>query len=309
MDPLAQQIALFLRYLEGERRSSEKTRESYGRALDELRDWMREQGLPLDATRTSVFILRGFLQSRFESNSSATLARKIATLRSFYRFLVRRKIAKHNPASVLKTPKVKRTLPRFLSVDDAFRVVDAPAADAHRDERLALRDAALLELLYGSGLRVSEAVGLRIGDVDRPARSLRVRGKGNKERVVPFGEPAAQALDAYLAVRERLRTEARAPHPDALFRGRFGSKLTARAMQNVVHRYGALGTGHGDLHPHALRHTCATHLLDAGADLRSIQELLGHSSLSTTQRYTHVSVDRLMEVYDRAHPMAHDEDE
>lgn len=308
VNALAQQIELFERYLEGERRASAATRETYRRTLRQLHDWLRDQDLPLDATQVSTVALRGFLQSCFERNASATLARKIATLRSFYRFLVRRKYAKDNPASVLKSPRVKRTLPRFLSVDDAFRVVEAPSCDADRDERLKARDTAILELLYGGGLRVSEVAGLRVGDVDLNARRVRVLGKGGKERIVPFGEPAARALETYLAVRGQLRTKARTAHPDALFVGLRGTELGARALQNVVQRYGALGTGRGDLHPHALRHTCATHLLDAGADLRSIQEFLGHASLSTTQRYTHLTVDRLMEVYDRAHPMAHEEE-
>ncbi len=230
-------------------------------------------------------------------------------MRTFYRFLMRKGLARQNPAASLKTPRVKKTLPRFLTVDDAFRVVEAPKEDRARAEPLALRDAAILELLYAAGLRVSELAGLRLGDLDRGARRVRVLGKGGKERVAPYGGAAERALDAYLAARPRLRKKGGAQHPDALFLGRFGTPLTARQVQNIVQRYGALGAGRGDLHPHALRHSCATHLLDAGADLRSIQELLGHASLSTTQRYTHVSVDRLMEVYDRAHPMAHDDDE
>jgi len=308
-DPLTQQIALFVRYLETERRSSPRTVETYRRTLEQLRAWAAGEGLPLDATRLSTAALRGFLASLFDTNASSTLSKKIATLRSFYRFLVRRKVTRQNPAAVLRTPKSKRTLPRFLTVDDAVRVVEAPAEDAARDPRLVARDRAMLELLYGSGLRVSELAGLTLARVERGRRTLRVLGKGGKERVVPFGEPAADALEGYLSIRDQLRDpKSGEQHPEALFLGIRGTRLTARQVQNVVHRYGALGTGRGDLHPHALRHTCATHLLDAGADLRSIQELLGHASLSTTQRYTHVTVDRLMEVYDRAFPLAHDEE-
>lgn len=307
-DPLAQQIALYARYLQSERRSSPRTVETYRRTLESLRDWARAEGLPLDATRLRVVALRGWLASLFATNSSATLAKKISTVRSFYRFLVRRGLARENPAASLKMPKVKKTLPRFLTVDDAFRVVEAPDEDGARDERLRLRDQAILELLYAGGLRVSELAGVRLGDLDRGARTVRVTGKGHKERLVPYGGPADEALSSYLAVRPQLRhPKSGAQHPDALFLGHHGTALTPRQIQNVVRRYGALGAGRGDLHPHALRHSCATHLLDAGADLRTIQELLGHSSLSTTQRYTHVTVDRLMEVYDRAHPMAHDE--
>lgn len=309
-DPLATQIALFTRYLETERRSSPRTVETYQRTLRSLRDWARAEGLPLDATRLRIVSLRGWLASLFADNASATLAKKVSTVRSFYRFLVRRGLARDNPAAVLRVPKVKKTLPRFLTVDDAFRVVEAPEEDAAREERLRLRDRAILELLYGGGLRVSELAGLKLGDLDQRARTARVTGKGSKERLVPYGRPAQEAIDAYLSVRPMLRhPKTGDQHGQALLLGRHGTRLTTRQVQNIVRRYGALGAGRGDLHPHALRHTCATHLLDAGADLRTIQELLGHSSLSTTQRYTHVSVDRLMEVYDRAHPMAHEDDE
>ncbi|MBZ0118708.1 MAG: tyrosine recombinase XerC [Sandaracinaceae bacterium] len=308
-DALHDQIERFAGYLAGERRSSPRTIDTYRRTLVELHEFAVDKGLPLDATRLGVPALRGYLASLFEGSSSATLARKIATLRSFYRFLMRKGLARANPAAQLKTPKTRRPLPRFVTVDEAFRVVEAPREDAARKEPLRLRDAAMLELLYGSGVRVSELAGLRLGDVDRKARVLRVLGKGGKERIVPFGSKAAEALELYLQVRSQLR------HPrtlaqsggDAVFLGARGTRLGVRQVQNVVHRYGALGAGRGDLHPHALRHSCATHLLDAGADLRTIQELLGHASLSTTQRYTHVSLDRLMEVYDRAHPLAHDE--
>jgi integrase/recombinase XerC len=163
----------------------------------------------------------------------------------------------------------------------------------------------MLELLYAAGIRVSELAGLRLGAVDREGRQIRVMGKGQKERLAPFGGPCAEALDAWLAVRSSLVTAKTVP-ADALLLGARGTHLTVRQIQNIVRRYGALGAGRGDLHPHALRHTCATHLLDAGADLRTIQELLGHASLTTTQRYTHVSVDRLMAVYDKAHPLAHE---
>lgn len=305
-DPLAGSIRRFTVYLETEKRASPRTVTTYVRALEELRAYLEAEGLPLDPARISVVALRGWLGSMFERCSSATLSRKIATVRTFYRFLMRKGLVKDNPAAALKSPKVKRTLPRFLTVDEAFRVVEAPDEDAGRAAPLKVRDRAILEMLYAAGLRVSELAGLTLGSVE--ARTVRVLGKGGKERIAPFGGPAAEALEAYLAVRPQLRSKEGEQHPDALFLGRFGTALTVRQVQNIVQRYGALGAGRGDLHPHALRHSCATHLLDAGADLRSIQELLGHASLSTTQRYTHVSVDRLMEVYDRAHPMAHDDE-
>lgn len=305
-DRLTQQIELFERYLADERRMSRRTVETYGRDLRALRDFAAEEGLPLDAKRLGVIALRGHLAKLFETNGSATLARKLSAFRSFYRFLTRRGIVKENPASALKTPKVRKPLPKFLTVEDSFRVVEAPSSDEGRDPRLMIRDRAILELLYGGGLRVSEVEGLTLERLDVAERRVRVVGKGDKERVIPLGAAAARALEAWLETRPRMRAkkEGAAQHPTALFLGRMGTALSARQIQNVVRRYGALGAGRGDLHPHALRHTCATHLLDAGADLRGIQELLGHASLSTTQRYTHVSVDRLMAVYDASHPLA-----
>ncbi len=295
-----------MRWLETERRSPLSTRTTYARTLGELAATCEDLGLPLDARRMTLLTLRTFVARLFEKkNESATLAKKIATLRSFFRFLHRRGVIATSPAATLRAPKTPRPLPRFLTVDEAKRVVEAPAEDDARDPRLAARDAAMLELLYGAGMRVSELAGLRIGDVDLEARTARVLGKGRKERLVPFGAPAVRALRAWLDSRPAL-VSARTDPADALFLGARGTHLRVRQVQNVVRRYGALGAGRGDLHPHALRHSCATHLLDAGADLRGIQEMLGHASLGTTQRYTHVSIDRLMAVYDKAHPLAHE---
>jgi integrase/recombinase XerC len=228
----------------------------------------------------------------------------MAALRAFYRHLVRHRMSAVNPAAALQLPRVPRPLPKFLSVEHASSVVEVPV-EGHADEPLARRDRAMLELLYGSGLRVGELAGLDVEAVDLSSRTARVLGKGSKERIVPLGGQSVEALVAYLDVRTRLRSpRTGTQHPKALFLGRWGTRLTTRQVQTLVRRYGALGAGRSDLHPHALRHSCATHLLDAGADLRGIQELLGHVSLSTTQRYTHVSIDRLMEAYQRAHPLA-----
>lgn len=304
-DALAKQIRLFTDYLRAERHASPLTIETYQRDLYALRVLARERKLPLDANRFDVMVLRAYLSSLFGKNQPATMARKISALRAFYRFLQRRGHVQQNPAQALRSPKVKKPLPKFLSTDDAFAVVEAPAQQGDDDPRLRSRDTAMLELLYGSGLRVSELVGLDLDRLDMTSATARVVGKGNKERLVPIGSQSRAALASYLNERPTLR------HPKlgtqdarALFLGRVGARINVRQVQRLVHKYGVLGAGRGDLHPHALRHTCATHLLDAGADLRAIQELLGHSSLATTQRYTHVSVDRLMEVYDRAHPLA-----
>lgn len=310
--PLERQIDAFLRWLAAEKRASPSTVDTYGRTLRELGAFLAEKRLPLDAARFGLVTLRGYLAHAHEKNGEpaapATIAKKVATLRSFGRFLLRRGEVKANVAAQLKTPKVPRALPRFLTVDEAFRVVEAPSEDAHRKSELRERDAAILELLYGAGVRVSELAGLELNDVDLVQRRLRVLGKGQKERLAPFGPQALEALEGWLAVRGAVHARrGTRPATERLFLGVHGTELTARQVQNVVRRYGALGAGRGDLHPHALRHSCATHLLDAGADLRGIQEMLGHASLSTTQRYTHVSLDRLMAVYDKAHPLAHEE--
>jgi integrase/recombinase XerC len=302
-DPLAEQIVRFVTYLTTERRAAAKTIATYSRDLWALHGFLAEQGFALDARELDLRALRSFLAALVGDNQPATIARKIAALRAFYRFLVRRGGCKHNPAAALRLPKVPRPLPKFLSVDDANALVEAPSAQG--DDALARRDRAMLEVLYGGGVRVSELAGLTLERLDLAAGRVRVLGKGSKERIVPLGVPCIEALHRYLETRGQLRNpKTGVQHPDAVFLGRHGTHLSVRQVQYLVRRYGIATSGHVDVHPHALRHTCATHLLDAGADLRGIQEFLGHSSLSTTQRYTHVSIDRLMEVYDRAHPLS-----
>jgi integrase/recombinase XerC len=306
-DPLALQILRFLQDLSGVRRAARRTVETYGRDLRALHRFACEQHLPLDARALDLRALRRFLASFAGDNGPATIARKMAALRAFYRDLQRRGEVAGNPARSLRLPKVPKSLPRPLSVEDMSEVVEV-ADRGRRDQPLRVRDRAMLELLYGAGLRVSELVGLDLANIELPARSARVLGKGGKERVVPFGLPCAEAIEHYLRLRSELRNwRTGLLDPRALFLSRLGKRLTVRQVQHLVRRYGLLGATRPGLHPHALRHSCATHLLDGGADLRAIQELLGHSSLSTTQRYTHVSVDRLLEIYDRAHPLARGE--
>lgn len=305
MSKFSRQLVAFQNHLEGERRLSPRTVSTYLRDLRSLEQYLVEEGVPLEAQAVTLSHLRGFLATQAKGRSTATIARKIASLRAFFRFLRKRRLIDHSPATGLKSPKVRKKLPRFLTVDEAFRVVEAPATDPSRSETLQLRDAAMLELLYGSGLRVSELATLLLSSLDLTSGMVRVVGKGDKERLAPLGAQTLVALRAWLEVRHRCRPKrGELEAPEHLFLGRYGTALSVRQVQNVVQRYGALGTGRGDLHPHALRHSCATHLLDAGADLRTIQELLGHASLSTTQRYTHVSVDRLMATYAAAHPLA-----
>lgn len=303
-EPLDQQIDAFSEHLADERRTSARTVETYTRDLRKFRDYVASEGLPLDARKLDIVALRGFLSSLFRSNQASTMKKKVSALRSFFKFLLKRRLIESNPASTLRSPKVGQSLPRFLTVDQAFRVMDAPPKEDRRPRLLRARDRALLEMLYGTGVRVGELASMDLTHFDFSESVVRVLGKGGKERVVPFGKAAAKALQSYLSERRGLVAKARVADTDALWLSQRGGRLSIRQVQNIVRRHGTLGAGRGDLHPHAMRHTCATHLLDAGADLRAIQELLGHSSLSTTQRYTHVSIDRLMEVYDRAHPLA-----
>lgn len=302
-------IAAFVSYLRSERNASPNTISAYGRDLRALLSFLRERkGLaeeaPVPLGACDLYALRGHLGLLARTHAPPSIARKMAAIRAFFRFLVDRGHAPHSPADELANPKVRRPLPTFLSVDAAKEVVEAPdTTKAH--PAVQKRDKAALELLYGAGVRVSELVGLDLEDVDLAGQRARVLGKGRKERMVPFGQAAAEALASYLALRTAFRhPRTGALDPKALFVSVRGRRLPVRAVQLFVRSYGALGAGRADLHPHALRHTCATHLLDGGADLRAIQEVLGHASLSTTQKYTHVSVEHLLAVYDKSHPLA-----
>jgi integrase/recombinase XerC len=293
-------IARFLTHLEAERRASPHTVAAYGRDLATLAAVARDKRVR-SVSGIDVYLLRGWLGVLARTCSAATVSRKLAAVRTFFRWLHRRGELRASPADDLASPRVRRPLPTFLSVDAAKEVVEAP--DVER--ATGARDRAVLELLYGSGLRVSELRRLDVASLDLASASARVLGKGNKERVVPLGRAAVDAVRAYLEARHALvHPRTRAQDGKALVLSARGARLTVRAIQSLVRKYGALGAGRADLHPHALRHTCATHMLDGGADLRAIQEMLGHASLSTTQRYTHVSMEHLLRVYDAAHPLA-----
>jgi len=241
--------------------------------------------------------IRGFLASlHYKKLKKTSIARKLATLRSFFKFLYREGYVKKNPAKLIASPKVQKSLPRFLTIDETFALIDAPKGSSFQ----AIRDRAILELLYSSGLRVSELTTLDIVDFDIKESLLRVKGKGKKERIIPVGAKALEAMRDYLAERILLRKRS----SNALFLNNRGMRLTQRSISRIVNKYAGMIAIKYDISPHVLRHTFATHLLHGGADLRAIQELLGHSSLSTTQRYTHVDISHLMEVYDKAHPMA-----
>lgn len=303
---LTHQVDRYLRYLSDERRASPLTVSTYGRDLRALDGWLQNQkgrvAERVAAEHVELRDLRSFLAAHGRGDEAATMIRKIAALRAFYRFMMRRAGLTSNPAAELSAPKLRRKLPNFLTVEKAGETVEMPTdsgTDATRH-----RDRALLEVLYGSGVRVSELVGLDLASLDLAGGTARVLGKGNKQRIVPLGAATREALRDYLAMRPQLRHSARGTQDtEALFLSVRGERLGVRQVQLLTKRYGALATGSNALHPHALRHSCATHLLDAGADLRSIQELLGHVSLSTTQRYTHVSTDQLQAVYTKAHPL------
>lgn len=299
-------VARFAEYLALERRSSPHTVAAYRRDLTSLVDFLRER-LEREPRLSDVsrMTLRSWLGSIGAGLAPTSIARKLSSVRAFYVFLGRTGEVRENPAALLQSPKLSRGLPLVLRAETAAEVVEAPDEGPIGSEIERLRDRVLLELLYGSGLRVSELFGLDLDAVDVRAAELRVVGKGRKERIVPMSGKALEALAAYLPRRSELAHPRTRKHDErALLLSVRGRRLGVRAIQKLVQRYGALGAGRPDLHPHALRHSYATHLLEGGADLRVIQELLGHSSLSTTQRYTHVSLDQLLAVYDKAHPLA-----
>ncbi|HEX7671093.1 MAG TPA: tyrosine recombinase XerC [Polyangiaceae bacterium] len=308
-DELGRAIGAFMEHLEFERRASAHTVDAYRGDLAQLATFVRGASQrPASPGGISKLVLRAFLGEIARDLTAASVARKLSAIRAFFRYLLRTGALRESPADLVATPRVHRRMPIFLNAESASEVVESPNLALLGTDASRLRDAALLEVLYGSGLRVSELVGLSVSDVSFGDHSVRVLGKGKKERVVPLGAKSAHAVSAYLGRRAELRhPRTGALDADALFLSRMGRRMGVRAVQQFVHRYGVLGAGRPDLHPHALRHSCATHMLEGGADLRAIQEMLGHTSLSTTQRYTHLSLDQLLSVYDKAHPLAHAE--
>ncbi len=295
-------VARFLQFLAVERNASSYTVKSYREDLAALADYLAElhggnSPAPGDVT---VLDLRGYVAALHESGyAKTTIARHLASLRSFFRFGRREGWAKTNPAKPLRNPRKGRSLPHFLSAEDLGRLFDAPS----RDEPSGLRDRAILETMYSAGLRVSEVVGLNDGDVDFDAAVLRIRGKGRRERLAPVGSYATRAMRCWLQVR-RLHPRVPAGPAAPVFVNKFGRRLTTRSVARMLEKYLQLTGLDSRTSPHSLRHSFATHLLDSGADIRSVQELLGHKSLATTQIYTHVSTAALRQVYEKAHPRA-----
>jgi integrase/recombinase XerC len=316
-------IEKFMNYLRYERNASPATISHYRIDLEQFRDFLTPPGestLALD--QVDHKIIREFVSSLYDRRlEKSSIARKLAAMRSFFKFCVREGITKQNPARLVSTPKLPKRVPHVLTAEELNGFLDAmatgslsPKGKSKRkstpqsvlDAKLILkRDQAILELLYASGLRVSELVGLSVGNIDKAGQMVRVLGKGRKERVVPFGAKAQTSLESYWPVRAEILAHPRMKYdPEAVFVNYRGGRLTARSVHVLVGKYARLCNIDWKLHPHSLRHAFATHLLADGADLRAIQELLGHVSLSTTQRYTQASIHQLMAVYDKAHPHA-----
>ncbi len=288
-------------HIDVERNLSYHTRRNYLSDLRQFREFLLKNGVdkPSDVDQT---VIRAFLASLYRSKiKKVTVSRKVASLRAFFKFLLREGKIGYNPAQMVQAPKADKYLPSFLSIDEMFSLLKVK----FKPDVSGLRDKAIIEFLYSTGVRVGELTGLNVANVDFSNSLVKVRGKGRKERIVPVGSPALFALKDYIGSRpgaEEGKTGSYAGSP--LFMNRSGLRLTPRSIRRIIDKYIALSGIGRKISPHTLRHTFATHLMDAGADLRVIQELLGHESLSTTQKYTSVSVTRLMEVYDRSHPRA-----
>jgi integrase/recombinase XerC len=312
-------VKQYFMYLRSVRNSSPNTIRSYETDLSQFLAFLTPPGVAMPSPdQVTHLMIREFVSHLHDLKlEKSSIARKVAAIRSFFKFATREGLVVRNPARMVATPKLPKRVPSVLSAEDLNAFLDsvvAPPRQSGRgrraggqdDSRLMIkRDRAILEMLYASGLRVSELTGLNLADMDRKELMLRVRGKGSKERIVPYGGKAQQALDAYEPLRDEiLRKAGGRGDRQAVFLNHMGTRLTQRSVARIVKKYARLANVNWDLHPHSLRHAFATHLLADGADLRAIQELLGHSSLSTTQRYTHATIRQLLEVYDKAHPRA-----
>jgi integrase/recombinase XerC len=325
---MKQIIEKFIQYLRYERNASPDTIREYRRDIQQFAAFLTPPGEKTPALgELDHRVVREYVNQMYEQGlEKSSVARRLASLRTFFKFCVREKFVESNPARLVATPKLPKRVPRVLAPEELKGFLDGIGrgpveAKNRRGQRrtpraleeaqvIVRRDRAILELLYASGLRVSEIVGLDLGDIDRTGQMLRVLGKGRKQRVIPYGTKAQTALEAYWPVRDEILFQSEnnkfpvKPMPQAVFLNHWGGRLTDRSVHMLVKKYSRLANVNWDLHPHSLRHAFATHLLADGADLRAIQELLGHVSLSTTQRYTQASIRQLMDVYDKAHPHA-----
>lgn len=291
----------FLRYLRVERNAADLTIKSYGEDLAGLLDYLGgDDGQVPTPSELTPLDLRGYVAALHEAGyARSSIARRLASTRSFFRFAQREGLVENNPAKPLRNPRRERKLPHFLSSDEVGQLLDAPPVD----EPLGARDNAILETMYSAGLRVSELVGTNDGDLDFDGGLVRVRGKGKRERLAPIGSFARRALRRWLKQRELSPREPKGP-ATPVFVNKFGRRLTTRSVARMLEKYLKITGLDGRTTPHTLRHSFATHLLDRGADIRSVQELLGHKSLVTTQIYTHITTAGLREVYEKAHPRA-----
>jgi integrase/recombinase XerC len=303
---LADLIDSYIKALKTQKGYSEHTVRNYRSDLDQFLAFLKQKAAGDGETEQEPDVesidfpaIREYFGNLFSEAKRTTVARKISAVKSFFAFLEKRGLIRNNAAADLTAPRQEKYIPTYLPVDEMFRLLKRP----DQSRPLGLRDLAILEVLYSCGLRVSELVGLDVKSIDFEQRLVRVIGKGNKERIVPIGREAVKAVHRYLESTLPLRKKVGGDaETGPLFINARGTRLSTRGVANIVKKYGKAGGLMLDISPHALRHTFATHLLDGGADLRSVQELLGHASLSTTQKYTHVSLDKLMEVYDKAHP-------
>ncbi|MBU2497660.1 MAG: tyrosine recombinase XerC [Proteobacteria bacterium] len=302
---LADLIEKYIQSLKTEKVYSDHTVRSYRIDLAQFLDFLiakekkgGRSGIP-GLESVDFRVIRDYFGSLFGTYKRRTIARKLSAVRSFFSYLERKGANPDNPAAGILTPKQEKTIPAYLPVDEMFRLLERP----DRKDPLGMRDQAILEVLYSCGIRVSELAGLNVGSIDFNERLIRVLGKGNKQRILPIGKKALGALRHYMEATRQLRKKTEGlDQKSPLFINFRGGRLSTRSVGKMVKRYAGMGGLMANITPHSLRHTFATHLLDGGADLRSVQELLGHVSLSSTQKYTHVSLDRLMEVYDKAHP-------
>jgi integrase/recombinase XerC len=304
-DHFDQHLEQFLQHLQYERGVSHHTLRNYASDLAQFRSYMQKvgSGAEIEVREIDRLTLREWMAELHKGHKKTSVARKLASLRTFFQFLMREGVLDANPAKLVATPKIERKLPGHLSIEDAIRFIETP--DTNTD--LGRRDRAIIEFLYATGMRVGELVGLNLRDIDFREKLVRVTGKRKKQRIVPFGEPSLRALMHYIAETRPAFLNNCPPalrDDQAVFLNYQGTRITTRSVGRMIEKYIRQCSNIHDISPHSLRHTFATHLLGQGADLRDIQELLGHALLSTTQIYTQVSMEKMIEVYDRAHPKA-----
>jgi len=301
-------IDRFADYLKYQRNASAHTLRNYLSDLEQFYDYLCPRDSSgsrreIDIQQIDHITIREYMAKLYrDSRKKSSIARKLATLRTFFKFLCREQLLESNPARLVSSPRQEKRLPKVISVDDVVHFIETPDTETV----LGKRDRAIIELLYATGCRVSELAGMNLADIDLKNQTIRVRGKGRKERFVPFGSKAKEALNDYLLERNKLLLEApeNKRDPSVVFLNYQGTRITTRSIGRLIEKYVKECALAQNISPHSLRHSVATHLLSAGADLRAIQELLGHARLSTTQIYTHVSIEQLMQVYDKAHPRA-----